>query len=496
MIEKNRLYLSDGDDKSHQMQFILRNKIIFTISLLSILFSACNKNPVVSKPQQLSYPDLDGLRGKGKIIAVTDFNSTDYFIYKGEPMGFHFELLKSLSEFIGLNLEIVTENNIIKSIEMLNSGKADLLAVDLTVNSSMKREIRFTEPICRTRQVLVQRKPERWESKTIDEIEKGLIRNQLDLAGKTIYVQVGSSSYGCLKNLEDDIGDTISIIVVPYAAEELISLVAKKEIDYAVCDENIAIVNSGYYPVIDVGTPVSFTQNLAWGIRKENSDLLERALNTWILSFKKSETYALLYSKYFRNSRSNKIVKSDYYTLNTGKVSRWDVLIKSFSDTLKWDWRLLASLIYQESRFNPNVTSWAGAYGLMQIMPQTGRNLGIDIMASPESNIKAGVLYIKYLQSFFSTKVPDENERLKFILAAYNAGEGNIVDAMRLAEKNGRDPVRWDGNVAYYLLKKMEPFYYNDPVVENGYCRGEESVNFVADVLQRYSEYKNIIPQE
>jgi membrane-bound lytic murein transglycosylase F len=474
----------------------LRKEGIFITSLLLIVFNSCVKNPIEIKSTQTSFADLDELREKGKIVAVTDFNSTNYFIYKGEPMGFHFELLRSFSEYIGLNLEIVTENNINKSIAMLGSGKADLLSVDLTVNSSRKKQMRFTDPISQTRQVLIQRKPNRWRSLTSDEIEKSLIRNQLDLAGKTIFIQVGSSSFECLKNLEDEIGDTISIVQVPFGAEELISLVAKREIDYAVCDENIAIVNSGYYPVIDVGTPVSFTQNLAWGIRKENSDNLAAALNSWIASFKKSDTYALLYAKYFRNSRSTRIVKSDYYTLNTGKVSRWDFLIKSFSDTLNWDWRLLASLIYQESRFDPKVTSWAGAYGLMQIMPETGKNFGIDIMASPENNIKAGVLYIKYLQNFFNSKIPDENERVKFVLAAYNAGAGNIVDAMKLAMKNGKNPLIWDDNVAFFLLKKMEPFYYNDPVVENGYCRGEESVNFVSEVLQRFSEYKNIIPQQ
>jgi membrane-bound lytic murein transglycosylase F len=195
--------------------------------------------------------------------------------------------------------------------------------------------------------------------------------------------------------------------------------------------------------------------------------------------------------------RGKIIAVTDFNSTNSlihRKLSPWDVEIKSFSDTLKWDWRLLASLIYQESHFDPTIKSWAGAYGLMQIMPTTGKNFGVDIMASPENNIKAGVLYIKYLQEFFNTRIPDENERLKFILAAYNAGAGNIVDAMKLAEKHGKNPVVWDDNVAYYLLKKMEPFYYNDPVVQNGYCRGDESVNFVASVLERYSEYRNIIP--
>ena len=115
-------------------------------------------------------------------------------------------------------------------------------------------------------------------------------------------------------------------------------------------------------------------------------------------------------------------------------------MIKMYSDRINWDWRLLASLICQESRFNPDVKSRVGAYGLMQIMPETGKNFGIDITSSPKNNIKAGARYINWLHSIFDPKIPDENERIKFILASYNAGPGHVLDAMKLAEKNGMDP--------------------------------------------------------
>ena len=474
-------------------ELLLRKEIIFIVLLTSILFPSCKNNSSALHSGQTYFLDLDGMKKRGKLIAVTDFNSTNYFIYKGEPMGFHYELLKQFSEYLNLNLEIITENDINKAFEMLNNGKTDLLAFDLTVNSSRKREIRFSEPINQTRQVLVQRKPVSWLSMTVDDIEKKVIRNQLHLAGKTIYVQAGASSVECLTNLENEIGDTISIIEVPYETEDLISMVAKGDIDYTVCDENVALVNAGYFPIIDVATPVSFSQHIAWGIRKENSEKLAETLDAWITTFRNTNAYALLYAKYFRNDRSNKIFSSDYYSLGSGKVSPWDNQIKSFSDSLKWDWRLLASLIFQESRFDPTVKSWAGATGLMQIMPETGKNFGIDIALSPENNMKAGVLYINYLQKFFSDRVPDSLERLKFVLAAYNAGAGNVVDAMKLASKNGKNPLLWDENVAIWMRKKSDPEYYNDPVVENGYYMGDESVNFVSQVLERFSEYKNII---
>jgi membrane-bound lytic murein transglycosylase F len=440
--------------------------------------------------------DLDSIRKRGKLIAVTDFNSTNYFIYKGEPMGFNYELLKSFSDHIGIDLEIVTENNLEHAFRMLKSGEADLLACRLTVNSSGKKDMLFTDPIDETRQVLVQRKPRNWRTLTADDIDRRLIRNQLGLSKKTVYVQKRSSYVERLIALANEIGDSISIIEVPYESEKLIQHVANGEIDYTVCDENVALVNATYYPVIDVSTPVSFQQNIAWGIRKNNSDNLLRELNRWISIYRKTESYALLYAKYFKNSRSSIIVKSDYYALNTGKVSQFDDLIKELSPRIKWDWRLLASLICQESHFDPDVRSGAGAYGLMQIMPETGRNFGIDITASPANNLKAGIRYISWLHSIFDQKISDENERLNFILAAYNAGPGHVLDAMKLAEKNGMNPQKWNGSVALWLRKKSEPRYYNDIVVKNGYFRGTESVAFVAEVLNRYEHYKNIIREE
>jgi len=440
--------------------------------------------------------DLDAIRERGKLIAVTDFNSTDYFIYRGEPMGFHYELLKSFSDHIGIDLEIITENNLDKAFEMLKSGKADLLAKGLTINASRKKEILFTEPIAETRQVLVQLKPVNWRSLFPESLENRMIRNQLDLAHKTLYVQKGSSHAERLKALSAEIGDSIYIVEVPFEAETLIKNVSDGEIDYVVCDENIALVNATYYPDIDVITPLSIPQSLAWCVRKNDSEILIEELNSWITAYKKTGSYSLLYSKYFRNARSSTIVRSDYYALSTGKVSQYDDLIREYSDSIKWDWRLLASLVCQESRFNANVVSWAGAYGLMQIMPKTGERFGIDITSSPKNNMKAGAKYINWLHSIFDPKISDEKERLNFILAAYNAGPGHVLDAMKLAEKNGMDPQKWDGSVAVWLLKKSEPKYYNDSIVKNGYFRGTESVSFVTEILDRYEHYKNVIPSE
>jgi membrane-bound lytic murein transglycosylase F len=180
---------------------------------------------------------------------------------------------------------------------------------------------------------------------------------------------------------------------------------------------------------------------------------------------------------------------------DTAGLAPWNDLIRSAGAEIEWDWRLLASLICQESRFKPGVVSPAGAVGLMQVMPSTGRRLGIDVKASPVENIKAGTLYILKLEKIFAEKVTDSLERKKFILASYNAGPGHVLDAMKLARKHGMNPEKWEGSVEVWLQKKSDPHYFNDELVRNGYFKGTESVAFVKQVMERYYRYREIIPE-
>ena len=306
-------------------------------------------------------------------------------------------------------------------------------------------------------------------------------------------MQKGSSYVTRLRSLADEIGDSINVVEIPdYEAEQLIGLVAEGEISYTICDENLAKVNLNYYDNIDVETAISFPQKIAWGVRKTSPDLLH-VVNNWLVRFRKTKKYRIIYKKYFENRRSTHIVDSGYNSLKGGLVSRFDDIIKRESKTIDWDWRLVAALIYQESRFSPEVKSWAGAQGLMQLMPETAEEFGVKNITSPEENIKGGIKFIKWLDSRLSLRIDDPEEKLKFILASYNVGLGHVLDAMRLAEKNGKNPKVWEDNVDFYLLNKSRPVYFNDPVVQFGYCRGEEPYLYVTEILDRYEHYKNLM---
>jgi membrane-bound lytic murein transglycosylase F len=187
------------------------------------------------------------------------------------------------------------------------------------------------------------------------------------------------------------------------------------------------------------------------------------------------------------------MAKSDYNSYSGGKISPYDDLIKKYAREIRWDWRLLASLIYQESKFNPDAESWSGAFGLMQMMPETAEQYGVSDTSSPEDQIEAGIRYIHLIDKQLTPLINDSIERRKFVLASYNAGLAHVLDAQRLAAKYNKDPEKWEDNVDYYLLNKSNPKYYKDSVVYYGYCRGSEPYNYVIEIYDRYQDYINLI---
>lgn len=473
--------------------------LTFSLLLFSCLFSCTSpktngENEKQEHTTQVN-PDfiLNRVLKHKKLLAITDYSSVNYLIYRGEPIGYQYELLKEFSKFLDVELEMVIVKDITKAYELLDAGEVDLIAMGLTVTQERKQIIDFTQPISLTKQVLVQAKPANYKKmKTADEIASHILKNQIDLADKTVYVQKGTIFVQRLKSLANEIGDTIFIIEEDKDVEELIAAVARGEIEFTVADEHIALINAKYYPNIDVKTPISFPQRIAWAVRKGEEGMRD-TINNWLVDFNKSLLSRLIYNKYFKNIRSARIVRSKYNSFTGGKLSPYDDFIKEGSKILNWDWRLLASMIYQESEFKPNVRSWVGAYGLMQMMPTTFKKYGIDTTASPKQQIFAGSKYLKYLEKQLPEGIADSTEKINFTLAAYNSGLGHVLDARRLAEKYGKDPNIWAGNVDHFILNLSDKYYYHDTVVYYGYLRGEETYNFVYEILKRYEDYKNLI---
>lgn len=468
-------------------RYFLATGLIFTV------LSSCNQSQKVNFATAPEVElDLDAILKRGYITALVDNNSVSYFIYKGQAMGYEYELLNLFAKHLKVDLKIKVTSGIDRAMDQLNKGEGDLIAFPLTITKDRKQYVAFSKPHFNSYQVLVQRKPDNWRRMTLDNINDSLIRNPVELMGKEVYVLPGSSFENRLKHLSEEIGG--DVLIRPDTAssesESLIRKVAMGEIDYTVADHMIARVNASYYPNLDINTPISVAQQVAWATRKNSPQLLE-AINQWLASIKKEATFMVIYNRYFKSPRTSLVrMKSDYSSMGGNKLSPFDSLIRKGADTLGWDWRLLASLVYQESRFLPQGESWAGARGLMQLMPRTANKFGASDLDDPRQSLKAGVGYLKYLDNYWLKKIPDPDERLKFILASYNVGLSHVVDAQKLTKKHGKDSQVWYGNVEFFLSRKSDPKFYRDPIVTAGYCKCEEPVNYVRDVLERYEEYK------
>ncbi|PIZ64927.1 MAG: lytic transglycosylase F [Candidatus Marinimicrobia bacterium CG_4_10_14_0_2_um_filter_48_9] len=440
---------------------------------------------------------LAQIKARGELVALTRYNTSSYFIYKGQPMGYEYEMLKLLANYLDVDLKIVATDDWSGMFDALENGQGDIIAANLIVSESRATKLAFTDSYRITRQVLVQRKPDGWRKMTTHGLNASLIRDPVALIGRTVSVRQSSAYYTSLVELSRELGGNINIDPIPedVETEELIKLVAEGKIDFTVADEDVARLNQAYFSNLDVETVLSLPQSIAWAVRKDAPHLLSE-VNKWLNSLQSTydPTFNVIYKKYYKNNQAfARHMTSAYSSKNGDKISEYDDLFRINASRIGWDWRLIAAQAFEESHFDIHTESRMGAVGMMQLLPTTGKDFGANNLRNPAENIRAGASYLKWLDEYWSKEILDPNERLKFVLASYNAGQGHIQDARRLATKYGYSSDLWDGNVALFLLKKSKKKYYNDPIVRFGYCRGIEPFNYVKGVLNRYEHYKKML---
>jgi len=436
--------------------------------------------------------DLKEILKKGKLTVLVENSSVSFFVYRGKKMGFEYEILKEFANEIGVDLEVKIIDDLDNAIDQLNNGEGDLLACNFTVSKERAKVIDFSIPVFKTNQVLVQRKPDGWSSLKPKEYQQQIIHDAGHLAGKKVHVWKNSSFSQRLKHLQEEIGDTIYITEESgsLGVEEMIEMVSEGLIDYTVSDVNLAKINSRFYSNIDISLNLSVKQKIAFGIRK-SSPILKARLDHWLEKFKHKTAFKYIKYKYFElapiSSGSNKLFSS----LKGGKISVFDHYFKAAELKSDWDWRLIASICYQESKFNPNIVSFGGAYSMMQFMPEIGPLYGVYVDSPPEVQIMGGARKLK--KDFDSwTEIPDKLQRQKFTVATYNSGKSHIIDARKLAEKHGLDPNVWDDNVEKMILNLSKKEYYRDPVVKSGAAKGIVTHRYVREIFARYEMWSSL----
>lgn len=448
------------------------------ILLCCILGCRGNRQPIEEK----TVDDLQQIKDSGVLTVLTLYSSTSYFIYRGQDMGLQYELSEQFAKSLGVKLRVKVAKNVQELIEKLLAGEGDLIAYNVPITKEWKDSLIYCGEDVITHQVIVQRAGGRIKP----------LKDVTELIGKDIYVKPGKF-YDRLVNLDKELGGGINIHKVnndSITVEDLITRVSQGKIPYTVADNDVAQLNTTYYPNLNIALSVSFDQRASWAVRKDSPGLAAAA-DKWHEENMTSPAYTASMKRYFEISKA--IPHSPILSLREGKISHYDDLFKKYAADINWDWRLLASLAYTESNFDSTAVSWAGAKGLMQLMPATARAMGVPpgMEHNPEESIKAAVKYIAATNRSFAAIPPEE--RINFVLASYNSGIGHVLDAMALAEKYGKNKYVWRDNVEDYILLKSNEEYFTDPVCKNGYFRGIETYNFVRDITARYEQYKKKI---
>lgn len=416
---------------------------------------------------------LERILQAGKITVITRNNANSYYLYRGQPMGFEYDLAKAFADTIGVRLDIRIADQWEGMIPELLSGSGDIIAASMTITPRRQEQVAFSTGYLTIRQHVIAHRGE-WT-----------INSVADLTGRTIDVRRGTSYQDQLEAIAASGIDLNIRLHDDMPTEELIRKVADGEISLTVADTHIAQLNRRYYPQAVPVLEISDAQQLGWAVRSDAVDLRKR-LNTFFATIKSNGRFNEIYNRYFSN-----LEWYDYVDLNTfhrrlrTRLPKYEAIIKEASARYGFDWRLIAAQMYQESHFDPYAESHAGAYGLMQLIMNTAESLGVTDVYDPRQNITAGVRHLKELYDHFDKAWG--TDRMSISLAAYNIGIGHIEDARNLARGLGMDPNRWASLVKTLPMLRFRKYYRN---AKYGYASGTQPVAYIHQIVVFYDILK------
>ena len=422
---------------------------------------------VADEPSEVR--DWEAIRASGQLRLLTISSPVTHYLWRGERLGFEYELVRMFADAHGLDLAVIVARDHTQLVEGLLAGRGDLVAAGWVETPARAAEgLLFTRHYLEIQETFV----------TAGEP----VTRLADLAGRTVTVPEATSYVATLTRLEGD----FEVDVSELSSHAILEGVAEGEVDATLVDSHRAELAATFEPRLTLGLALEPTMQLVWAVGPGRDDL-KRELDAFLDAGYRGLDFNVLYNKYFVNRRRQARQRDDRITGD--ELSRYDELVKPVAEEEGFDWRLIVAQMYQESGFNPRTVSYAGARGLLQIMPRTAEELGVDPdrLADPEVGIDAGVRYLAWVRERFPDLPP--GEQLWFALAAYNAGPGHVRDGRRLARQLGLDGSLWFGHVEEAMNKLSEPEYASRAAY--GYVRGSEVTRYVRDIRDRYRGYVN-----
>lgn len=435
-----------------------------------------NQQHVTHDVASTHFDDLALIKDRGVLRVITSGNPSHYYLDEGKLRGFEYELLNEFASEHMLRLDVVLANSQEEMFTLLTEGKGDVIAASLPGSLIAEKDsIEYSEAYHYASPVIVGRDT---DNAIID------IR---DLAGRRITLAEDSPYWDYMMQLKQQ-GIEFDLVKADTGVnmEGALLMIALGMYDLTVVGNHQ--VESAFTKGIGIRTQLVLTEPLAhrWAVRTEDQQL-NNALNEYIEQTFRSEKYNVLHAKYFEQA---KILNNNDRVTTFSSLSPYDELTQRYADEYGFDWRLITALMFQESQFDPQATSYAGAEGLMQLIPATAEFMGVSDTRNVDSSINAGIRYLDYLRAKFEDTLLLE-DRMWFTLASYNAGYGRVKRARILAEEMGLDKNQWFDNVELAMMKLAKPYIKNGEEVR--YCRCGQTVVYVREIRTRYFNYIRLV---
>ena len=422
--------------------------------------------------------DLPEVKKHRVLRVLTRNNAVSYFLYRGEPAGFDYELMKRFADQLEVRLQIVVPPSHADLVPWLLDGRGDVIAASYTQTPERSALVAFSTPYLEVQELIVQR------------VSEPRLTSVSQLAGRHIRVRPGSSYRDTLEKLRSQgVAFVLELARSDEETEDLIGQVAAGTVDLTVADSHIFQAEQAWRSDVVAAFPVGQKQSLGFAMRPRDKQL-KSALDRYVARTYKSLEYNLFWRRYFENPRLATEVRTPDAGVGQG-LSSYDPIFRKYAESYGFDWRLLAAQSYQESRFDPAARSLAGAVGLFQVLPRTAKEMGFTRLSDPDEGAHAGIQHLARLADRLEASLPVQ-QRMRFALAAYNAGWGHLSDARQLARTRGLDPDKWFKSVEQAMLLLSHPAYYSR--ARYGYVRGFEPVRYVSEIQTRYENYLKLVP--
>jgi len=418
-----------------------------------------------------SKTQLGAIIESGTLKLVTRNSPNTYFIEKGEPAGFEYDLAKAYAEYIGVKLELVLPPSFGEVFTTMQARNAHIAGAMLTITDERKERFEFATPYLSTTTTLVYRKIK--DTKAPKNLQDLIANN------KTTVVLANSSHAELLKQLKQDNPGLEWDESNEFSSVELLEQVHNKEIAYTVVDSVAFDAQKSFFPGLDKAFDLNQPQDLAWMLSPHSDQSLRNSINRFLALESTQKLIQTLKNKYF--NRSNPLnfydtaaFKEDMQT-RFPKIEQYFFMAEQETDI---DWQLLAAIAYQESHWNPKAVSPTGVKGIMMLTNAAAKEVDVSDRTDPEQSIIGGAHYLISVMK----KIPEritQPDHTWFALAGYNVGYGHLEDARVLTSRAGLNPDKWDDVKKHLPLLTQEKYY---STVRYGYARGYEPVHYVSNI--------------